>query len=47
MLELKSDIDADKNVQADELLAFLLTWFAEHIKRSDMRYVGCFHEHGM
>jgi len=34
-------------MDTEDLLAFLVEWLMNHIKKSDYGYVKCFHEHGL
>jgi hemerythrin-like metal-binding protein len=44
---LKEELKKGKESVALETLAFLSSWFVEHILHYDREYVECFHKHGL
>ena len=44
---LKADLERGKDSVATDTLAYLSSWFVEHILHFDREYVECFHKHGL
>lgn len=47
IVDLKRKINTDKIALSFDLIDFLEDWLTGHISRYDMKYVDCFHKHGL